>query len=118
MAASTRCRTMSPDQSPSGEESVATEWGGLRRLSEIIQTRALALCDSEHLVMAAHVCPLTVKLILEKEGHYAPTDEDRAACLATGLLLVETQWVEDCDGWVMSLTQVPDREFDSFSTVG
>lgn len=52
----------------------------------------------EHLVMAAHVFPLTVKLILEKEGHYAPTDEDRAACLATDLLLVEKQWVEDRDG--------------------
>lgn len=52
----------------------------------------------EHLVMAAHVFPLAVKLMLEKEGHYAPTDEDRAACLATDLLLVETQWVEDRDG--------------------
>jgi len=48
--------------------------------------------------MAAHVFPLTVKLMLEKEGHYAPTDEDRAACLATDLLLVEKQWVEDRDG--------------------
>ena len=52
----------------------------------------------EHLVMAAHVFPLTVKLMLEKEGHYAQTDENRAACLATDLLLVETQWVEDRDG--------------------
>lgn len=52
----------------------------------------------EHLVMAAHVLPLTVKLMLEKEGHYAPTDVDRAACLATDLLLVETQWVQDRDG--------------------
>jgi hypothetical protein len=52
----------------------------------------------EHLVMAAHVFPLTVKLMLEKEGHYAPTDEDRGACLATDLLLVEKQWVEDRDG--------------------
>lgn len=52
----------------------------------------------EHLVMAAHVFPLTVKLMLEKEGHYAPTDEDRGACLATDVLLVEKQWVEDRDG--------------------
>jgi hypothetical protein len=52
----------------------------------------------EHLVMAAHVFPLTVKLMLEKEGHYAPTDDDRGACLATDLLLVEKQWVEDRDG--------------------
>ena len=51
----------------------------------------------EHLVMAAHVFPLTVKLLLEKEGHYALTDDDRAACLATDLLLVEKQWVDDGD---------------------
>lgn len=47
--------------------------------------------------MAAHVFPLTVKLLLEKEGHYALTDDDRAACLATDLLLVEKQWVDEGD---------------------
>ena len=47
--------------------------------------------------MAAHIFPLTVKLLLEKDGHYALTDEDRAACLATDLLLVSPQWVEDRD---------------------
>jgi hypothetical protein len=51
----------------------------------------------QHLVMAAHAFPLTVKLLLEKEGRYAPTDDDRAACLAIDLLLVEEQWVEDAD---------------------
>ena len=50
-----------------------------------------------HLVMAAHIFPLTVKLLLEKEGHYALSDEDRAACLAIDLLLVAPQWVEDRD---------------------
>ena len=52
----------------------------------------------EHLVMAAHVFPLAVKLLLEQEGHYAPTDEDRASCLATDLLLSETRWVATDDG--------------------
>lgn len=52
----------------------------------------------EHLVMAAHAFPLAVKLLLEKEGHYAVTDEDRGACVATDLLLVEKEWVEDRDG--------------------
>ena len=52
----------------------------------------------EHLVMAAHIFPLAVKVMLEREGHCAPTDEDRAACLGTDLLLVEKQWVEDRDG--------------------
>ena len=48
--------------------------------------------------MAAHAFPLTVKLLLEKEGLYIPTDEDRSACLAIDMLLVEKQWVEDGDG--------------------
>src|ERR1035437_45760 len=48
--------------------------------------------------MAAHIFPLTVKLLLGEEGHYTLTDEDRAACLATDLLLVAPQWVEDRDG--------------------
>ncbi|MEW6321672.1 MAG: hypothetical protein AB1635_11375 [Acidobacteriota bacterium] len=52
---------------------------------------------AEHLVMAAHVFPLTVKLLLEQEGYYAVTERDRAACLATDLLLVETEWAEDLD---------------------
>jgi hypothetical protein len=52
----------------------------------------------EHLVMAAHVFPLAVKLMLEREGHYVPTDEDRASCLATDLLLAEARWVADDDG--------------------
>lgn len=52
----------------------------------------------EHLVMAAHVLPLAVKLLLANEGQYTLNEEDRAACLATDQLLVEPQWVEDRDG--------------------
>jgi hypothetical protein len=52
---------------------------------------------AEHLVMAAHVLPLVVKLMLENEGHYKLSDDDRSACLATDPLLVATQWVDDRD---------------------
>ena len=50
---------------------------------------------SEHLVMAAYVFPLAVKLLLEREGHYALTDTDRGGCLAVDQLLAWAQWVED-----------------------
>lgn len=52
---------------------------------------------AEHLVMAAHVLPLVVKLMLERDGDYKLTDDDRSACLATDPLLVATQWVDDRD---------------------
>jgi hypothetical protein len=58
------------------------------------KSRALEWQIGQHLVMAAHIFPLTAKLLLEKEGHYELTDEDRAACLATDLLLVAPEWVE------------------------
>src|SRR5262249_11708682 len=51
----------------------------------------------QHLVMAAQVFPLVVKLMLEQETHYGLTDDDRAACLATDPLLMATQWVDDRD---------------------
>jgi len=61
------------------------------------KSRAWGWEIGRHRVMAAHLFPLTVELLVEKEGHYALTDEDRAACLATDLLLVSPQWVEDRD---------------------
>ena len=39
----------------------------------------------EHLVMAAYVFPLAVKLLLEREGHYVLTDTDRGWCWAVDL---------------------------------
>ena len=51
----------------------------------------------EHLVMAAQVLPLTVKLLLAREGHYTVTDNDRARGLAVDPLLALTQWVRDRD---------------------
>ena len=50
---------------------------------------------SEHLVMAAYVLPLAVKLLLEREGHYALTDTDRGGCRAVDQLLALAQWVEE-----------------------
>ena len=49
----------------------------------------------EHLVMAAYVFPLAVKLLLEREGHYALTDTDRGGCRAVDQLLALAQWVEE-----------------------
>jgi hypothetical protein len=34
---------------------------------------------AEHLVMAGHVFPLVVKLMLEQDGHYRPTGSDSCA---------------------------------------
>ena len=46
----------------------------------------------EHLVMAAHVFPLTVKLLLDREGHYKFTDDDANSSKAVDKLLVVTEW--------------------------
>ena len=48
--------------------------------------------------MAAHVFPLTLKLMLAQENLYALTEADRAASLATDSLLVATQWADDRNG--------------------
>ena len=50
---------------------------------------------SEHLVMAAYVFPLAVKLLLEREGHYALTDTDLVGCRAVDQLLASSRWVEE-----------------------
>lgn len=52
---------------------------------------------AEHLVMAAHVFPLTVKLLLERDGSYSLTEDDRVRCLAIDPLLAATQWVDNRD---------------------
>lgn len=51
----------------------------------------------EHLVMAAHLFPLSVKLLLAADGRYQISDSDRVHCLAVDRLLSSTQWVEDRD---------------------
>jgi len=50
---------------------------------------------AEHLVMAAWVFPLAVKLLLQRDGHYTFTDRDRGRCLAVDQLLAATRWAED-----------------------
>jgi hypothetical protein len=49
----------------------------------------------EHLLMAAFVFPLAVKLLLEREGNYKLTDEDMGRCLAVDKLLAITGWDEE-----------------------
>lgn len=64
----------------------------------------------EHLVMAAHVFPLVVKLLLRQEGHYAWTDADEADCLAVDKLLAETQWVPRLPGARQSWAGITSQE--------
>ncbi len=51
----------------------------------------------EHLVMAAFVFPLIVKLGLAKEGHYSLTLDDKADCQSVDLLLSQSNWAS-CKG--------------------
>jgi hypothetical protein len=48
----------------------------------------------EHLVMAAFVFPLLVKLLLAAEGHYALAENDEARLAAVDKLLAATGWAE------------------------
>ncbi len=80
-----------------------------------------------HLVMAAHVFPLVVKLLLQQEGHYTLTDDDRVACLAVDKLLKSTDWrAEDEDGreiddswakilWTTKLHMITERAVEKLS---
>lgn len=52
----------------------------------------------EHLVMAAFVFSLAVKLLLAQEGHYTLTNADEARCLAVDKLLASTGWDEEQEG--------------------
>ncbi len=49
----------------------------------------------EHLLMAAWVFPLVVKLLLRGEGHYELTEDDTVRCLAVDKLLSITGWDEE-----------------------
>ncbi len=49
----------------------------------------------EHLVMAAYVFPLAVKLLLERESHYVLTDTDRGGCWAVDQLLALAQLTQE-----------------------
>jgi len=49
----------------------------------------------EHLVMAAFVFPLAVKLGLAQEGHYSLSREDEIRCRAIDALLSQTDWAHE-----------------------
>ena len=66
---------------------------------------------SEHLVMAAYVFPLAVKLLLGREGHYALTDTDQAGCRAVDQLLALARWGEE-NAWTGILSKAR-RDLDS-----
>ena len=81
--------------------------GYIRSGSEVLQTSEArqfikvrlilghGLSVFEHLVMAAHVFPLAVKLLLAKDGHYTLSDTDRARGLSVDKLLAAAQWAHD-----------------------
>lgn len=48
----------------------------------------------EYLVMAAFAFPLTVKLLLERDGQYTFSEDDRVRCLALDKVLATTGWHE------------------------
>ncbi|HKW00002.1 MAG TPA: hypothetical protein VJN96_09255 [Vicinamibacterales bacterium] len=52
---------------------------------------------NEHLVMAAHVFPLTVKLLLARAGHYTLSDDDCVAGRVVDKLLICTGWDDGPD---------------------
>ena len=60
--------------------------------------RKWAWRPDEHLVMAAFVFPLAVKLLLSREGHYAITCTDEAHCRAIDKLLATTAWDGEPEG--------------------
>lgn len=51
----------------------------------------------EHMVMAAPVFPLLIKLLLEKEGRYKLSDDDEGKLKATDKLLVAMNWAQRTD---------------------
>ena len=61
-------------------------------------TRRWAWRPDEHLVMAAFVFPLAVKLLLSLESHYSITSIDRAHCRAIDKLLAATAWNVEPEG--------------------
>ena len=63
-----------------------------------VDSRSWGWAPSEHLLMAAWVFPLAVKLLLERDGYYNCSDHDKIRCLAVDKLLAETNWWEKTDG--------------------
>lgn len=60
--------------------------------------RTWGWAPSEHLVMAAWVFPLAVKLLLQRDGHYTFSDTDTIHCLTVDKLLAVTGWAGETEG--------------------
>jgi hypothetical protein len=78
------------------------------------QQRQWGWTPGEHLLMAAFVFPLTVKLLLHHDGHYELSEDDEARCQAVDKLLAVVGWdEEDEEGgparWLTTLTEVRTR---------
>jgi hypothetical protein len=58
-------------------------------------TREWAWTVYEHLLMAAYVFPLVVKLLCEEQGKYVLTDNDVVALMAIDRLLLARDWDSD-----------------------
>ena len=72
---------------------------------ESITSRTWGWVPLEHLVMAALVFPLALKLLLAAEGHYEITRQDEVICAAVDGLLGQIDWREpsekgrNCTRW-------------------
>lgn len=69
----------------------------------------------EHLLMAAWVFPLVVKLLLEGEGHHTLADEDRARCTVVDELLGLKDWAEETEAgygptvWKLTVSRLREK---------
>jgi hypothetical protein len=67
----------------------------------------------EHLLMAAHAFPLTVKALLERDGHYILSDTDKVRSRAMDKLLAITGWDQDTDNgprWHQVISEVQKKQ--------
>jgi len=63
-----------------------------------VGSRSWGWAPSEHLLMAAWVFPLAVKLLLQRDGHYTFSDQDQDRALAVDKLLAVADWGERTNG--------------------
>lgn len=96
------------DQSTAERAAAQPKWWVHRKwVEELYDIRSKAVHDgtatgktwgwnaAEHLVMAAWVFPLAVKLLLQQGGHYRLTDKDTSRCLSIDNLLGVVGWAEN-----------------------
>lgn len=96
------------DSRPDRLEAQLKWWVHKKWMEELHQLRSQAIHEGhvetdenwgwtafEHLLMAAHVFPLVVKLLLQRAGHYTLSANDRARCKAVDRILAVTDWDQD-----------------------